>query len=402
VKLSIRLKLILPLVLGLALIAAATTVLMRFVHQMAVDQAAQHEVEQTQSALRAQERAEMDRLSSLLDALADDDTLARLLERRDRGGLLAVARPTFERLRAARGVTHWYFHDVDPARGVLLRLHRPELFGDVVERGTFRQAVATGREAAGREFGRTALAVRVVRPWFLDGKLVGYLELGTDFRAFLARLKDVTGDDYGLLLDKRGLDPDSWKVMTGHPERWDDRPGLLAVSTTSGDESMLGSLGTVDDLADAPRVLERLARRGRTLIRGIFPLRGPGGEKLGAVVLLHDITPLLSGVDELRVRVVVLVVLLAAALAALVVFLLETLVFERIQRMSRLLEQLPERLERGDSLQGEAAPRVDDELGRFEAFLDRALASIGSFVADARRMPTGRHQSLRRTGRHDL
>ncbi len=401
VRLTIRLKLIAPLVTGLVLIAVATAVLMRFVHQMAVEQAAQHEVEQAQSALRAQEAAEIDRLSSLLDALASDDSLAAALERRDRAALLAEAGPLLARLREAHGVTHWYFHDPDPARGVLLRVHRPDLSGDVVRRETFLRAVETGREASGREFGRTAFAVRVVRPWHRAGRLVGYLELGTDVHTFLGRLKAVTGDDYGMLLDKRELEPAAWAAMTGHPERWDTRPELLAISTTSGDERMFGALGRVEELAPSPRLLDRTQEGGRTLTRGSFPLRGSGGEVIGAVLVVHDITALLTGVDELRVRVVVLVVLLAAALAALVIFLLETLVFERIQRMSTALERLPERLARGEYQPLEATPRSDDELGRFEAFLDRAIASIGSFVADARRIPTGRHQALRRNDRHE-
>jgi len=402
VKLSIRLKLILPLVTGLALIAVATAVLMRFVHQMAVDQSAQHEMEQAQSALRSQEASEIDRLSALLDTLTGDESLAAAMGRRDRAALLAEAGPMFQRLRDGHGVTHWYFHDADPARGVLLRVHRPELSGDVVRRETFRQAVETGREAAGREFGRTAFAVRVVRPWHRDGRLIGYLELGTDVHTFLMRLKDVTGDDYGMLLDKRQLEPAAWAAMTGHPERWDDRPELLAVTTTAPDEAMFGALGRVDELTPSPRVLERRPQGGRTLVRGSFPLRGTGGEVIGAVLVVHDITPLLTGADELRVRVVVLVVLLAAALAALVIFLLETLVFERLQRMSTKLEGLPERLAKGEFQQAEVTPRSDDELGRVEAFLDRAIAAIGSFVADARRIPTGRHQSLRRTDRHEL
>jgi hypothetical protein len=401
VRLSIRLKLILPLVIGLGLIAVATAVLMRFVHQMAVDQAAQHSVEQAQAALRSQEVAEIDRLSALLEVLGGDESLADLLARRDRAGLLAEAGPMFQRLRDAHGVTHLYFHDPEPGRGVLLRVHRPELAGDVVRRETFRQAVETGREASGRELGRTAFAVRVVRPWHHAGRLIGYVELGTDVHTFLARLKAVTGDDYGMLLDKRQLEQAAWGAVTGHPERWDDRPELLAVTTTSGDEAMFGALGKVEDLPGSPRVLERRPQGARTLIRGSFPLRDGGGEVIGAVLVVHDITPLLTGVDELRVRVVVLVVLLAAALAALVIFLLETLVFERLQRMSTALERLPERLAKGEYQPVEASPRADDELGRVEAFLDRALASIGSFVADARRIPTGRHQSLRRTDRHE-
>jgi len=384
VRLSIRLKLILPLVLGLAVIAVATAVLMRFVHERAVDQAALHELEHAAEALTAQEESEQDRLTALAEALEGDASLARLLERRDKAGLLAEAGPIFQRLRDAHGVTHWYFHDADPARGVLLRLHRPDLFGDVVRRPTFRRAVETGQPAGGREFGRTAFAVRVVRPWRLEGRLIGYLELGTDLHTFMGR-----------------LEPAAWAFATGHPERWDERPELVAISATDGSGALFGALGRAAEIPARPTLLERQRLGDRLVARGIFPLRGDDGAVVGGVVVLHDITALMGGVAELRLRVVILVVLLAGALAALVVFLLETLVFERVERMSRTLEQLPDRLARGELPAGEPVQREDDELGRVEGFLDKALAAVGSFVAEARRLPTdppGRHRRYDRDG----
>ncbi len=388
-RVSIRLKLILPLVLGLGVIAVATAVLMRFVHERAVDQAALHEVESGAAALESQEVSEQDRLAALAEAIAGDASLGRLLERRDRAGLLAEAGPLFRRLREAHGVTHFYFHDADPTRGVLLRVHRPELAGDVVRRPAYRRAVDTGQPAGGREFGRTAFAVRWVRPWLEEGRLAGYLELGTDIHTFLARLKRVTGDEYGMLLDKRQLEPASWAFVTGHPERWDERPELVAVTSTDGSDAMFAGLGRVAQIPEKAALLERVKVGDRLLVRGLFPLRRDDGVVVGAVVVMHDITALMSGVAELRLRVVILVVLLAAALAALVVFLLETLVFDRVERMSRTLEELPDRLARGDlEPQGEPVPREDDELGRVETFLDRAVAAVGSFVAEARRSPT--------------
>lgn len=397
---SIRLKLILPLVLGLGVIAVATAVLMRFVHERAVDQAAVHELEHAGAALETQEASELDRLGALAEAIAGDASLGRLLERRDKGGLLAEAGPLFQRLRDAHGITHLYFHDADPARGVLLRVHRPELGGDVVRRPVFRRAVETGEQAGGREFGRTAFAVRVVRPWREDGKVLGYLELGTDIHTFLARLKRITGDEYGMLLDKRQLEPASWAFVTGRPERWDERPELVAVTSTDGSDAMFGRLGRVAEIPATAQLLERLQVGERLVARGLFPLRREDGTVVGAVVVLHDITALMGGVAELRLRVVILVVLLAAALAALVIFLLETLVFDRVERMSRTLEELPDRLARGDlEPAGESAPREDDELGRVEVFLDRAIAAVGSFVAEARRTPT---LPPGRLGRHHL
>jgi hypothetical protein len=78
-----------------------------------------------------------------------------------------------------------------------------------------------------------------------------------------------------------------------------------------------------------------------------------------------------------------------------VVFMLEALVFERLSRMARTLEDLPARLERGDVELSELGPRADDEIGRFEAFFAKALRQVGAFVADVRR---DRPEPRRRAG----
>jgi hypothetical protein len=161
----------------------------------------------------------------------------------------------------------------------------------------------------------------------------------------------------------------------------------VVVAATDGDETVADGVGRMTDIPDRPTVLDLVRQGGRALARGVFPLRGGDGKKIGAVAVLHEITPLLAGTDALRVRVVILVVLLATGLAALVIFLLESLVFERVERMTRVLEALPERLARGEDQPVEVGPRDDDEIGRFEQFLDRALQAIGSFVAEARRQP---------------
>jgi hypothetical protein len=397
---SIRFKLIVPLVAGLALIAVATAVLLRFVHQRSVDQAALHEVQQAASALASIEAAEEDRLSALLDVLEQDDSINEAYARKDRAALLADAGPLLRRLRQAHGVTHWYFHHVDPADGVLVRIHQPELFGDVVRRPSFRRAVASGAEARGIELGRTSYAVRVVRPWQARGKRLGYVELGTDINSFLLRLTRLSGDEYGMLLDKRGLDRSSWQRVSLHPERWEEQSELLEVANTGGDGSLLAGLDRMAQVPPLPALLGRESRGGRTWVRGIFPLLDGEGKIIGAVVERHEITALLTGVDELRLQVVVLVVLLAAALAALVILTLETLVFEPVARMTRTLEELPERMARGDWKPLEVPPRSDDELGRFEAFLDKAIDLVGSFVTDVRRAPGQGQGQGRAVDRH--
>jgi hypothetical protein len=402
---SIRVKLIVPLVVGLALIAVAIAVLMRFVYDRGVSQGALHELEQSSRTLAQIEAEEESWLSALLDVIIENDSLAAAFKRRDRAALLAEAGPLFVRLRAQHGVTHWYFHPADPSAGVLLRVHQPELYGDLVRRPSFARAVATGKLASGVELGQTAYAVRAVAPWYEDGQLIGYVELGTDIHAFLDRLKRVTGNDFALLLDKRPLDRVSWQRALGHPERWDDRAELFEVGNTAGDPALTAGLERITDLPPQPEVKERVQRGGKVFIRGLFPLRERDGKIIGAVAELHEITPLLADMDELRGQVVVLVLLLASGLAALVVFLLETLIFEPVARMTRTLEELPERMARGEwqELDGlDAHPRSEDELGRFEAFLHKAIVGIGSFVTDARRGPAGAERPDRQERQFDL
>lgn len=186
------------------------------------------------------------------------------------------------------------------------------------------------------------------------------------------------------MLVKRQLDREAWGRTKG-ARGWNDRPDLVIVDSTGPSKEILRGFARLADIPTKPRVLERTERRGAILERGAFPLVARDGSAEGVVVVERDVTPLYEGMDDLRNRVVVLVGLLAIGLAAFVVFIVETLVFERIERMGKVLEALPERLARGDSLADEIVPRNDDEIGRFEKFLARALQTIGSFVSESRR-----------------
>lgn len=383
-QLSIRTKLIAALVAGLVLVAVATAYLMRFVHERAVQRASLREIIGESFAFERSQAIEEERLAGFLDVIMANGELARVLARGDREALHAAAQPILERLRDMNGVTHWTFHGPDPADGVLLRMHRPDEHGDVVKRPSFLSAVASGREASGRELGRTAYAVRVVRPWRLGGKLIGYVELGIDFHTFLNQLRSVRFEEYGVLLVKAKLDCESWGRTKG-AKGWNERPELVVVDTTSRDPEIIRGFGTLRDVPREPRVLDRTRRRGAILERGAFPLVARDGTVEGVVTLERDVTPLFEGMDDLRNRVVIMVALLALGLAAFIVFIVETLVFERINRMGAVLEALPERLARGDALAEEIVPRNDDEIGRFETFLARALQAIGSFVGESRR-----------------
>jgi hypothetical protein len=230
----------------------------------------------------ALEKADVEMLSAELDRLVADPALVDPFLARDRAKLLAAARPRFERLRAERMATHWYFIDRDPSRTCFLRVHAPEKFGDRIERATLTQAIATKKMGAGKELGQTAFALRVVKPIRAGGEIVGYMELGEEIGHFLTRMKQQTGDDYALLADKEKVDRAAVAAIR-REDRWDDRPDVVLIDSTVWNESTV-VLGAA--LARIPETGTRIPpwTDGSTrYVGGAFPVRDATNQVVGAL-----------------------------------------------------------------------------------------------------------------------
>jgi hypothetical protein len=383
VRLTIRTKLVVAVVAGLLVVAAVAAGLMRFVYARGARLAADVTIRNAAASYSNLEKNEADALAVGLHALAANPELERLFRARDRAGLLRVAAPTFELLRERQHITHWYF--IQPDGTVFLRMHAPGLHGDVVERPTLLRAHDTGELATGKELGKTAFALRAVLPWRgAGGELVGYLELSQEIEDFLATMKEQTGDDYALFVDKAHVDAAAWaeqKAQVGERNDWDDHPHMVLVSATA-----TGGWPPVSrvshNLAPAGERIE-LPEQPEDRVVGVFPTRDASGHAVGAVFVRHEARSLRAGLANVRGPVVATVVVLAGGLAALVVFLLDTLVFDRIRRMSDLFEGLPERIARGDyHLEIDPEPPRDDELGRFELVFHRAVEVIAGALRE--------------------
>ncbi|MBF0161942.1 MAG: EAL domain-containing protein [Magnetococcales bacterium] len=119
--------------------------------------------------------------------LSQSDALRHAYRAGDREGLLRYSQPILANLQESR-VTHMSFHR--PDRVNFLRVHKPELHGDRIDRPVLRQAEQSGRFAFGTEIGRTGtLSLRAVLPWWDGPILIGYLELGKEVEAFISALQ---------------------------------------------------------------------------------------------------------------------------------------------------------------------------------------------------------------------
>jgi hypothetical protein len=234
------------------------------------------------------EKKDVARLSAALDALVADPAIVEPFRARDRERLLAAAGPMLERLRAEQNVTHWYFLDPAPARTCFLRVHAPALRGDVVTRETFTRAIATGRIGHGTELGRTAFAVRVVKPVRAGGALIGYVELAEEIDHHLERMKERTGDDFALLVDKARVDR-AELARVRNDDRWDERPDVVLVNSTMWDESSVKIGVRLAELPGSGVVLGEWRDGPQAYVGGAFPLRDAADRVFGALFVRHAV-----------------------------------------------------------------------------------------------------------------
>jgi hypothetical protein len=322
-------------------------------------------------AFRAQQEAEQEKLAATLDGLMAWRELQAAFEQRDRAGLLRLAAPVLETLRERDRITHWYFHEANGGRRVFLRVHRPDLFGDAVDRTTLRRATETGEVGAGLELGRTAFALRVVRPWTVDGRLIGYMELAEEVDHFLTAMKERTGADYGLLVQKRFIDEKAWAaVLRPRVNSWNARPDVLVVDATDPADGLGSFSGEVGGLPESGRLLGELERSGRVAIRGLFPVADAAGRKVAALYVAHDFTAHHRAAVGGRRQAWTVMMALSVLAAALMVWLARRLVFRPLAHLRQRLER---RVAGGAAAGAAGSLQTLDDLGRIEALLERAL-----------------------------
>jgi hypothetical protein len=270
---------------------AAVTLLVGGARALATDGVAvQQAVRRAASAYAELERVDVAMLSRELDALATDPAVVEPFRARDRDRLFAVARPRFEALKVKHNITHWYFHDKEPARTCFLRVHAPAIHGDVVSRETLSQAITTQKLGAGKELGKTAFALRVVKPLRAGGQLLGYMELGEEIDHFLHRMKAATGDDYALFIDKGRIDRRELARIHGE-DHWDDRRDVVLVESTLADERSADLGIPLRLISDDGNALGQTRDGGHSYAFGAFPVRDAANRIVGALFVRHRVDP---------------------------------------------------------------------------------------------------------------
>jgi signal transduction histidine kinase len=348
-------------------------------------------------------------LSATLEVLLTNKEIGAQFAKRDRENLYRLTRPVFEHLKKQDNITHWYFLNPEPGRTCFLRVHAHHKYNDIISRVTMDTSIKTKKIAFGKELGKTALALRAVRPYYYKNQLIGYIELGIEMEDFFKVLSKQTGNEYGLLIKKEFLDESKWASLTAEkkiPNNWDDMEHLLLVNQTSDTIHLLQfkeKFGNPGHIPDDGIVLEKLTENKRHFARGIFPFYDAAGRKVGGVFIRKDITPIYNAMQEQKQEIVLMILFFMGIITFFMVFFhkraekelrnyrtrLEEMVKESTAELleinKRLNLEIEEHKQVQEALQDQCKAREEAEEKQLEAVkhAERSarMASIGVMAA---------------------
>lgn len=317
----LKTKILFPLSLVFGLLLSAFA----YIEYINLQNEFSHDVERhldgVQELFEKQIESETELLSTILELVAKDEGLQKAWETKDRNFLLQLSAPLLKEMGAKHRITHFYFHN--PDRTNFLRVYDPDRFGDVVNRFTLREAVRTGQNSAGIELGKLGtLTLRVLHPWQIKGKIVGYIEMGEEIDHIIEKLHNILDVELYISIYKNFLKEENWKAgmrLFNRQNDWDLSPYAVIVSQSINNVPKSlnvflekGKHDYMEMATDLKLSINQLNYRV-----GVVPLFDAGEREIGDMIILYDVTEHLSSFKK-----TILLNVSYSALAGLLLFII--------------------------------------------------------------------------------
>jgi len=282
------------------------------------DQALAERVVAVRTLLTQKIAKDADLMQATLHALMANRSVQDALIRQDRDALLRDVAPLFATLRDQHRMTHLYFNN--PALVNIARLHSPVNFGDVITRLSATRARETGQAVHGLELGPLGtLTLRLVMPWQVDGRVIGYLEMGEEIGYAVDELHDSLAVDAFVLVDKRFILHRQWQYgleLLKREGQWEQFDNRVLVAQTAPHMPPGITAAVLERLRGGAS--EVISSGGKALHLAMLPLLDVGAQRIGDLVVMRDIDALQQ--TFLRSMLSVIGLSLAAGLGVLALF----------------------------------------------------------------------------------
>ncbi|MDP2854480.1 MAG: response regulator [Smithellaceae bacterium] len=233
-------------------------------------------------------------LATALQPITADPTVQKALRKGDAESLLAVWQPVFKTLNIENNLTHFYFFDKN--RVCLLRVHKPDKRGDLINRFTALEAERTGKTASGLELGPLGtFTLRVVKPVFADGALVGYVELGKEIEDILQTLHTRLGIQLAATISKEHLNRQTWEEgmrLLGREADWNRLPQSAVIYSSQGrlPDAFASWVESLDKKQVHGETNREIPFEGKDWRVFATPMQDVSGKEVGNLLIMIDVT----------------------------------------------------------------------------------------------------------------
>jgi diguanylate cyclase (GGDEF)-like protein len=191
--------------------------------QQQIDISAEQSVSSITTMFRHKVLEDSSMLEAVAHALLRNKDIEAALKVKNRSRLLSLSTPLFNELSKEHLITHFYYHNVD--RTNLLRVHKPERYGDKINRFTMLESESLGAVSSGIELGTLGtFTLRHVSPWYdSNQQLIGYVELGMEIDSIFESIEQLYSTHLFMLIHKKHLNKNRWiegMRMLGHKADW--------------------------------------------------------------------------------------------------------------------------------------------------------------------------------------
>ena len=391
----IRSRILVPLGLALLVLLGSSVFSTYRLQRRRIDNEVREDLEQLRHLFELEVNKGGQLLNGLTDFIKEDHNLQKAWLAKDRETLLDYSRPILEKLRSKHRVTHFYFLGLD--RVCFLRVHKPSRRGDYIERFTLAGAQRDGKPVYGIELGPLGtFTLRAVHPWWIDGKLVGFIELGIDVEGLALNLKETLGGELLVVIEKPYLQRGDWEEgmkMLGRQSHWEQFADFVVVEATTGTvPPALTETMKQHHEGEHKKFLFGVSLAKRQYRSGFVPLFDAGSREVGEIIYMDDVTEAEASLRTVVIATAVIYVVISTALFGFFYIFLGRLEYNLVSARrgleitnKQLEEETASLRQTKDELSEEIEQRtlVEDKLRRKVFELEQAKQTALMMMKDA-------------------
>jgi len=234
IKFKIVLKIIIPFIVGLLLIASASMGGIYYLQSKHIDTQAKEKLLNVSKTLSAAINDDVKLFNGLIELLHKDKNVVNLIKNRSRDELFLYLSKIYINFKGRYDITHLSIHNTNKTN--FLRLHNSSKHSDIINRKTLNNSYSTHLPSYGIEFGVShTLILRVVYPLFNAGKLVGFMELGKEVDKFTPKLAKNLNADIIFTINKSMISNknfEEWREKIANNRAYDELKDFYIVDST--------------------------------------------------------------------------------------------------------------------------------------------------------------------------